>query len=166
MGRAASLFVVLMMFWLVLSGKYNLGHGTDRYLTACGALACVLVVGYCRRHKLLDEEGHPVHLALRGLAYIPWLFWQIVLSNWDVMKRVWNPRRPISPTLVKVPYGTRTEIGTVIYANSITLTPGTVTINVDTDKREFLVHCLTEGAGEDLLKGGMDRRVQQLEGRP
>jgi multicomponent Na+:H+ antiporter subunit E len=165
-ARAVSLFVVLFAFWLVLSGKYHLSHSTDRFLTACGLLSCILVTAYTARHGLLDEEGHPLHLALRGMSYIPWLFWQIVLSNWDVMKRVWSPLRPISPTLVRVPYKTKTDIGTVIYANSITLTPGTVTIDVDTREKTFLVHCLTEGAGEDLLKGGMDDHVRKLEGSP
>lgn len=164
MGRAISLFVVLMVFWLFLSGKYHLSHGTDRYLTACGVASCLFVTWYSKRHGLLDEEGHPVHLALRGWRYIPWLFWQIVLSNWDVMKRVWSLKPSISPVLVRVPYTTKTDLGTVVYANSITLTPGTVTISVDTEKKEFLVHCLTEGAGEDLKKGGMEQQVRKLEG--
>ena len=164
--RAISLFVVLFVFWLLLSGKYHLGHSTDRFLTACGVLSCVFVTVYSSRHGMLDEEGHPVHLALRGLRYIPWLFWQIVLSNWDVFKRVWSPERPISPCMVWVPYRTKTDLGTVIYANSITLTPGTVTVEVDTKERKMLVHCLTEGAGQDLLKGGMDDQVRRLEGTP
>jgi multicomponent Na+:H+ antiporter subunit E len=167
-ARAASLFVLLMVFWVALSQKYHLfdpEHGsTDRFLTACGVASCLFTVWYCRRHKLLDEEGHPLHLALRGWKYIPWLFWQIVLSNWDVMKRVWSPRRPIDPCLVRVPYTTKTDLGTVIYANSITLTPGTVTIDIDPQKKEFLVHCLTHAAGEDLKKGGMDQEVRKLEG--
>jgi multicomponent Na+:H+ antiporter subunit E len=164
--RAISHFVVLFGFWLLLSTKYHLGHSTDRFLTACGLLSCILVAAYSSRHGLVDEEGHPVHLALRGLRYIPWLFWQIVLSNWDVFKRVWSPARPISPCMVRVSYRTRTDLGTVVYANSITLTPGTVTVDVDTKEKTFLVHCLTEGAGEDLKKGGMDHQVRRLEGSP
>jgi len=167
--RAVSTFIVLFVFWLLLSGKYHVWdrdphHAIDRYLTACGFLSCLLVTWYSSRNGLLDEEGHPVHLALRGLRYIPWLFWQIVLSNWDVFKRVWSPKPDISPCLVWVPYQTKTDIGTVVYANSITLTPGTVTITVDTKERKMLVHCLTEGAGQDLLKGGMDEQVRRLEG--
>ncbi len=165
-GRAISLCVVLFVFWLLLSGKVHLDHSSDRYLSACGLVCCFLVTAYWARHRLLDEEGHPVHLTLRALLYLPWLFWQIVLSNWDVLKRVWAPSRPISPCLVWIPYRTRTDLGTVIYANSITLTPGTVTIEVDTKGRRMLVHCLTEAAREDLLKGGMDDQVRKLEGPP
>jgi multicomponent Na+:H+ antiporter subunit E len=168
-SRAVSLFVTLFVFWLLLSQRYHLfgpHASTDIYLTACGALCCLLVLAYSRRHGILDEEGHPLHLAVRGWKYIPWLFWQIVLSNWDVMKRVWHPRRPIDPCLVRIPYSTRTDLGTVIYANSITLTPGTVTVEVDTEKKELLVHCLTRAAGEDLQKGGMEQKVRELEGNP
>jgi multicomponent Na+:H+ antiporter subunit E len=162
--RTLSLFVVLLVFWLALSGKYDLRHSTDRYLTACGVASCLFVTWLSRRHGLLDEEGHPVHLAVRLPFYFLWLLWEIVVSNYDVIKRIWSPRMPISPRVVSVPFQTKTDLGAVIYANSVTLTPGTVTIGVDPVKGEMLVHCLTKEAEEDLRAGGMLRKVRKLEG--
>jgi multicomponent Na+:H+ antiporter subunit E len=163
--RGLSLFGFLFAFWLLLSGRYDLGDRVDRYLTVCGFLVCASVTWLSlRRLNILDREGHPIQVAGRALRYVPWLFWQILLANWDVFKRVWHPKRPISPGFVRVPHDTRSDLGTVIYANSITLTPGTVTVSVDRDQRELLVHCLHEAAGQDLLAGGMLARVKQFEG--
>ena len=159
MARAVSLFVVLMAFWFLLSGQFH-----NVFLVSCGVVCCAAVTFLAVRSNLVDEEGHPIHLALRSILYLPWLFWQIILSNIDVAYRVWHPRRPISPRLVRVPYGTKSDLATVIYANSITLTPGTVTVRVDPEKKEFLVHALTEEAEKGVLDGAMERRVRNLEG--
>jgi multicomponent Na+:H+ antiporter subunit E len=154
-----------MAFWLLLSGHYDLADPSSRYLIACGFATCVFVTWLARRRfRILDDEGHPIQLLPRAFYYGPWLFWQIILSNWDVFRRVWSPRLRISPELVRVPDGTRSALGSVIYANSITLTPGTVTIGIDPAKRELLVHCLHAGAVEDLLAGGMLEQVKRFEG--
>lgn len=152
-----------MTFWLLVSGQTDLSDPAGRYLIACGVLACAFVTYLAGRQKMIDEEGHPTHLTLQFLAYIPWLFWQIVLANLDVAYRVWHPRAEISPRLVVVPFRTQTSFATVTYANSITLTPGTITIGVDMAKRQLLVHVLTDKAARWLLLGEMDDRVRKLE---
>ncbi len=163
--RTASLFVSLLVFWLLLSGHYDLTQSVDRYLIACGIGVSAFVTWLARgRFQILDREGHPIDLGPRALLYWPWLFRQIVLSNWDVFKRVWHPRLPIAPRMVRVPADTRSDLGIVIYANSITLTPGTVTVSVDNATRELVVHCLHPGACEDLLAGGMLNQVRRFEG--
>ena len=156
--RTVSLFVGLLIVWLLLSGYWN-----DPLLVACGIFSCVLATSLAVRLKVLDAEGLPLGLALRLLPYLPWLLWQIVLANLDVAKRVWKPRLDISPRFVRVPYHTKTAVGTVMYAQSITLTPGTVTVFVDVDNESLLVHCLTETAERSLLTGEMHERVQKLE---
>jgi multicomponent Na+:H+ antiporter subunit E len=166
--RSLSLFTLLMVFWFALSGRYHLWdpeHAKDdAFFTGCGVASCLFVTWLAsRRMKIVDEEGHPVHLAWRGVSYALWLAWQIVLSNWDVFKRVWSPVLPIAPCIVKVPYATRTDFGTALYANSITLTPGTVTIDIDPEKRELTIHCLTRGVADDLQAGGMQERVKRFE---
>ncbi|MFQ5842946.1 MAG: Na+/H+ antiporter subunit E, partial [Thermodesulfobacteriota bacterium] len=153
----------LLGFWLLLSGQTDWADSGDRYLMACGVFSCALVTYLAIRKEILDEEGHPIHLASRFLAYIPWLLWQIVLANLDVAYRVWHPRRKISPRLIRVPFRTQADIVTVTYANSITLTPGTITISVDQEKRELLVHTLSEEAARWLLSGQMHERVMKLE---
>ncbi len=161
MPRQVSLFLVLLVFWCLLSGQVDLRHSADLYLFGCGVFCCALVTYLASRKDIVDEEGHPIHLAWRSFSYLPWLFRQIVISNIDVAKRVWHPRRPIAPRLVRVPYETKTDLATVIYANSITLTPGTITVIVDTEKREILVHALSAEAEAGLRE--MHDRVVKLE---
>ena len=78
-----------------------------------------------------------------------------------VIRIVWHPRMPIAPRMVRVPCKLATGTGRMVYANSITLTPGTVTVVAG--PKEFLVHALTEGDARDVLAGDMQRRVQELE---
>jgi len=162
--RPISKFFILLGFWLLLSGQTDWAYAGDRYLMACGVFACVLVTYLAIREEILDEEGHPIHLVLRFLRYFPWLLWQILLANLDVAYRVWHPKQKISPRLIKVPFSTRTSFATVVYANSITLTPGTITVSVDEEKREMLVHALSEKSARGLLSGDMHERIKKLEG--
>jgi multicomponent Na+:H+ antiporter subunit E len=85
-------------------------------------------------------------------------------SAWDVSRRILDPRLPISPTLVRFRPTQRTDIGLSIHANSITLTPGTIT--VDIGRGEFLVHALTAEGAAGVVDSEMDRRVTRLEGAP
>ena len=147
-----------MIVWVLLSGYWH-----DPLLLGCGVVSCVLVTCLAVRLKVLDAEGFPIGPALRMVPYLPWLLWQIVLANLDVARRVWKPRLDISPRFVQVPCETKTAVGTVTYANSITLTPGTVTVLVDSEKGTLLVHCLTEEAERSLLTGEMHARVKKLE---
>lgn len=157
-------FFVLMVFWLLLSGRTDLGNPGDLYLIGCGVAVSAFVTYLASQKGILDQEGHPTHLVVPMLTYIPWLFWEIVLANLDVAYRVWHPRAKIEPRLIVVPFQTRTDLCTVTYANSITLTPGTITIGVDLAKRQMLVHALTEKSAEGLLSGEMHERVRRMEG--
>ena len=87
---------------------------------------------------------------------------EIVLSNIAVARVILDPRLPIHPRILRVEASQKTDVGRVTYANSITLTPGTVTLDVRDGK--LLVHALTTGSAEGLLTGEMDRRVARLEG--
>ena len=162
--QAVSKFLVLMVFWVALSGQIDLRAAGDLYLLACGVLASIFVTFIAMRTGILDEEGHPLHLAYRMIIYFPWLFKEIMLANLDVAYRVWHPQLKIEPRMIRLPLGVQTSLGAVIYANSITLTPGTVTVSVDEDKRELLVHTLSETSAEGLLSGEMQERIKQLEG--
>jgi len=131
----------------------------------CGLLCCLLVTYLASRKEIIDEEGHPVHLTFQLLAYFPWLYYEMVLANLQVAYHVWNPKSVLSPLLIKVPYKTQSDLVTVIFANSITMTPGTVTVSVDEKKKEILVHALTEKFAKELLSGRMQERIQKLEAR-
>ncbi len=152
-----SLFIPLLAFWLLLSGQFD-----SPILVGSGVVCCALAAWISHRMLILDGEAQPTRGAHRFLMYLPWLFKQIVMANLEVARIVWSPRIPISPRLLSVPSKTRTALGTAVYANSITLTPGTVTIKAR--QGELLVHALTEEAERRLLSGEMHRRVLQMEG--
>ena len=154
--RTLSLFVLLFLTWLLLSGIYT------GLLLGFGVLSCLLVIAICRRMKIVDPEGHPIHLIPGLLRYMPWFLWAIVKSNLDVVRRIVHPRLPLSPCVIRVEASQKTHLGQVIYANSITLTPGTV--SVETDEGTIDVHALTREAAQDVRSGVMDARVTDMEG--
>lgn len=156
MVHAISLALVLFALWLLLSSHYV------PLLIGLGALSVLLVVTIALRMNVVDREGHPIHLSPKALLYWPWLAWEIVKSNVDVARRILSPTLPISPTVIRLKASQKSELGKVIYANSITLTPGTVSIDIDGDKIE--VHALTREAAQALRTGDMDRRVTRFEG--
>jgi multicomponent Na+:H+ antiporter subunit E len=113
---------------------------------------------------LTDPEGFPVHLGLRVLSYWGWLLKEIVKSAWDVSRIIIHPRLPISPTMVSFRPTQHSSVGLVIHANSITLTPGTITF--EAEPHRFVVHALTRGGAEGVLSGDMDARVTACERQP
>ena len=154
---AFSSAIVLFAFWLLLSGYF------EPFLMMAGAGSAIGVALLARRMEVIDREGHPIFLSWRVLGYWPWLFKEIAKSAWDVARIIVAPRLPISPTLVRVQPTQKSAVGVVTYANSITLTPGTISVEVA--RGEILVHALTRESAAGLLEGEMDRRVTRFEGR-
>lgn len=154
--RLVSTFLVLFAFWLLLSGFFT------AFLILAGIGSSLAVVLFARRMDVVDHEGHPIHLAPRALlSYWPWLLWEIVKSACTVASIIVRPSLPISPTMVRVRATQKTDVGRTTFANSITLTPGTLSVEVGKD--EFLVHALTREGANDLASGEMDRRVTAFE---
>lgn len=152
-----SLFGFLLAFWLALSGHYT------PFLVGAGvasALACVLAA---QAMGVADREAHPTHLLGRALTYFPWLVWEICKSAWAVTRIIVQPSLQISPTMTLVTASQRTAVGIATYANSITLTPGTITTALK--GRTLTVHALVREGAIDLEGGAMDARVTQFEGR-
>jgi multicomponent Na+:H+ antiporter subunit E len=111
---------------------------------------------------VIDHEGFPIHLGWQALvSYWPWLIKEIIKSAWDVSKRILHPQLPISPALVEFVPAQKTDLGLVIHANSITLTPGTISVEVAPGR--FLVHALTREGAAGLAGSEMDRRCAALE---
>ena len=155
MKRALSLFLLLFAFWLLLSGHY------DFWFIGLGFISSASAVFLARRMGVVDAEGLPLDLVPGLLRYAPWLFGTVIQANFDVARRILHPRLPITPTVIRVPAEQRTAPGRVSYANSITLTPGTISLEVSDDEIE--VHALSVDAAEDLQSGEMGRRVVALE---
>jgi multicomponent Na+:H+ antiporter subunit E len=152
-----ALFVVLMAVWLLNSGHYT------PLMISFGVFSSLFVVFLSWRMGIVDREGLPVHLLPRATVYAPWLFKEIFKANVDVAKRVLTPFEPaISPRLFDTGVTQKSDLGRVIYANSITLTPGTVSIGV---RGSYItVHAIAEEVADGLQQGEMDRRVTWLEG--
>ena len=152
----ASAVVVIYAFWLVLSGHYTVT------LMVIGLVCSVGVVALASRMAVLDKEGHPIYLLGRALWYWPWLIWEIIKAGVDVSKIILSPSLPISPTLINVRASQKSAVGLVTYANSITLTPGTV--SVELEDNEITVHAITRAGAHDVAEGRMDRVVSRFEG--
>jgi multicomponent Na+:H+ antiporter subunit E len=155
--RAFGLAVFLAAAWLLLSGHF------DPLILGLGAASCVLVVVIARRMVLIDREGFPIDLTWRLPVFWVWLVWQIVLSNIAVVRRIFARPLAIFPRSFGVEAGQPDDLGQVIYANSITLTPGTISLRLHDGRIE--VHALDENFANDLLSGEMERRVRRLDGR-
>lgn len=156
--QLAGLAAALYGFWLLMSGYFT------PFLLAAGAGSAVAVALFARRMEIADREGLPLHLTLAAVAYWPWLLKEILESGWEVARIIVDPRLPVSPRLVRIVPSQKSALGLVTHANSITLTPGTIT--VEAEHREFLVHALTRAGAEGLQSGEMDRRVSRFEGQP
>ncbi len=112
---------------------------------------------------LLDDEGYPWQLGVRLLGYVPWVIYQVVVTNFDAARVILAPSLPIQPHLVKIRVSQKTTLGKVIHANTITITPGTVTLDVRGDT--FLIHALTLAAADADSSGMLDKKVTRLEGQ-
>ena len=153
--HAFKLILFLFAIWLLLSGHY-----TPLMLTL-GLLSTLLVVVLVNRANLIDQEKQPIIIKPSVLFYWGWLGREIVKSNIDVARRILNPRLQISPNVFTVKASQKSDLGRVTYANSITLVPGTVAMDVEEDV--ITVHALTQEAAADLQRGEMDRRVCAVE---
>jgi multicomponent Na+:H+ antiporter subunit E len=157
--RIAVAAFVLFGLWLLLSGLYT------PLLLTLGALSSVFVAWIAQRMGLLTPEPGSAWLRpLRCLAYMPWLAWQVVKANVDVALRILVPSKGIRPRVFRVPSTQASDLARTVYANSITLTPGTISIDVGAD--EITVHALSRQGAEDLASGEMGERVSALERAP
>ena len=155
------LFAVLAFIWLTNSGHYT------PLILSFGLASIAFVILIARRMKVVDGESLPLQLWATLPGYYLWLLRKIIASNLQVASCVWSGMLPgkkasttISPCCERIPISLRTDLGKVLYANSITLTPGTVAIDIDADS--VLVHALTRSGLEELKQGEMEQRIIAL----
>ena len=158
MIRLILITLTLFGYWLLLSGHYQ------PWYVVSGALLTLAVVGFCLFKGITDQEGFPIEMLPRGLVYWPWLGWQMALSALSVARLIVDPRLPISPTMVKVAAEQKTAVGLTVYANSITLTPGTISVEVSERQKAIWVHCITRENAEGFADDEMNHRVAWMDG--
>ncbi len=151
MKHAASLTLTLFILWVLLSGHYNF------LLIALGVASSVFTVYLALRMEVIDHESHPIHLRQQLPRFWVFLSREIILANLDVVRRILTPGKSYSPQLRQIPLPQQTELGQVIYANAITLTPGTVTVKLNPDN--IRIHALSREAAEDLQTGRMAKAI-------
>jgi len=151
------LTITMAILWLLLSGMFK------PLLLCLGALSVALVVWLANRMRVLMHRGQPIYFRfVHIIRYWGWLAGQIFLSNLDVTKRILSSDMNIKPTLRRVTATPNSDMGRAIYANSITLTPGTTAINFTPDD-DILVHALHEDSLHELEKGEMAAHVRDVE---
>ncbi len=156
-NKLLRLVITLVALWLLLSGIFT------PTLLILGAISVVVVSYFSIKMNVLEHRGQPIYFRpLHIFRYWCWLIIEILKANWDVSKRILNPSLPIKPSLQLIPAVQKTELGRVIYANSITLTPGTVAINI-AKTGEVIVHALDKQGIDELREGVMAKQVCQLE---
>ena len=148
------LFVILVCLWLLMSGHYTF------LIISFGILSCAFCVYLANRAKLIDDEGLPLFFLPRLLGYLMWLFKEILISNLNTAKAIISNN--IKPETFTVKASQITDVAKVTYANSITLTPGTVTTKINNNT--FEVHALNSDFGNDVRSNEMDKKVKLLEG--
>jgi len=119
-----------------------------------------MVVWLLRRMDQVDAAPITLRPGFRLLRYFLWLLGQVVISNIDVARRIWHPKLPIQPSWDKLDIKVSSDLEKTIYANSITLTPGTLTTDVKDD--HFMIHNLSPEAMESLRAGEMQRRIRDI----
>mgnify|MGYP003574440735 FL=1 len=150
--KSFSFAVILFLFWIFLSGHL------EPLLLGLGMASVALTVFLSRRMNVIDHESYPLHLSSKFPGFFVYIFREIVKANIDVVTRILSRRKaPISPQMIEIPQSQETDLGAVIYANSITLTPGTVTIKLSKDN--LTVHALSKEAASELATGAMSEEI-------
>jgi len=138
----------LFGLWVLLSGKLDAFH------LSIGFLGAALIAWVNTEPQHLDEPPLP-HARL--LLYWPWLFLEIVKSSLNITKIILDPKLPINPRLIQYPTNLGSNPAVVLLGNSITLTPGTVTIEVSSN--ELVIHALDDESSSGLESRDMERKI-------
>lgn len=161
-------FGLLLGLWLLLSGHYDVFHIS---MGVFSALIVVLLHVRLRKYYFFEEELAEAKARMkdvftvrlrygRVLFYVPWLIWQIVVASLQVAAVVLNPKMPIDPALLRFKTKFPNTSARVILANSITLTPGTITVQIKDD--EFLVHALMDVSSSGIMDDSLPGEVAKL----
>ncbi|MHC4952465.1 MAG: Na+/H+ antiporter subunit E [Planctomycetota bacterium] len=151
--------ILLAALWIIFSGKFDTFH------LALGAVSVVLVLGFNDAiRRLRPGRGGParrdrIHL-LRAAIYLPWLLGQIVSSGFYVARLCLAPEGRVDPRIVRFRSDQPNEVASVTLGNSITLTPGTLTLDINDD--EYVIHALDQGVADGVLGGAMQDRVARM----
>ena len=149
-------FIVLFLHWILWSGKFDAFH------LSLGVISCILITFMSHDLYIESKKVSPkiIKQAFRFIKYVPWLLYQIILSNIHVASLVLSPKMPIDPKIIRYKTKLKSDNALVTFANSITLTPGTIT--ADINEGEYYVHALSRKVAEDLMTGEMEDKIAYI----
>ncbi len=148
--------VLLSLYWLLLSGYFQ------PLLLSFGLVSVAIVLLVLKRMDKVDKSPKPVNTSIEILGYFAWLIGQIVNSSIHVTKLIWGSPNKVSPTLAKIDIKQIPKSSQVLYANSITLTPGTLSVDLDEDV--VTVHALEADSITELKQGEMEQKISAIWG--
>ena len=152
--RMLALLIPLVAAWLLWSGIYK------PLLLALGLFSCLLTIYIKHRMEYFQTEVFALQFGRRLIGYWLWLAKEVIKSSLDVARIIVSPSLPISPQVLTIKASSENPVDQATLANSITLTPGTLALDVY--KGEITVHALTKAGADELRKNEMDRRIQAL----
>lgn len=148
-------FITLLIFWFMLSGQFST-------IIVTSAVIYALIAAYFTHDYFIEGISFAgTKRILKFIAYLPWLFWEIILANLQIAYIVLSPKMPISPELVETETDLQTDYGKTALGNSITLTPGTVTIEFRNGK--ILVHAITNEHAQDIRNKDIEKKILRIE---
>jgi multicomponent Na+:H+ antiporter subunit E len=147
----------MFAFWILLSGEFT-------FILITSGIIASLIVAYLSHDIFIGKADLKTEVGrvFRFIKYVPWLLWQIILCNVEIAYLVLNPKPLVDPQIVRFKPDLKTDLGIVTLANSITLTPGTVT--VEANEEEFVIHAIWKKSAEGIISGEMQRKVKKIEG--
>ncbi len=149
--------LVMFSFWILLSGEFT-------FILITSGIVSSLIAAYLSHDLFIGKADMKTEAGrvFRFFRYLPWLLWQIILCNLEIAYLVLSPGLKVDPQIIRFKPDLKTDLGIVTLANSITLTPGTVT--VEASREEFVIHAIWHKSAEGIIDGEMQRKVKKIEG--
>lgn len=149
--------IAMFLFWILLSGEFT-------FILITSGVVASLIVAYLSHDIFIGKADLKTETGrvFKFIVYIPWLLWEIILANVEIAYLVLSPKPLVDPQIVRFKNDLKTDLGIVTLAHSITLTPGTVT--VDANREEFVIHAIWQKSAEGIISGEMQRKVKKIEG--
>ncbi len=149
--------IAMFIFWILLSGEFT-------FILITSGVVASLITAYLSHDIFIGKADLKTETGrvFKFIVYIPWLLWEIILANVEIAYLVLSPKPLVDPQIVRFKNDLKTDLGIVTLAHSITLTPGTVT--VDANREEFVIHAIWQKSAEGIISGEMQRKVKKIEG--
>ncbi len=149
--------IAMFSFWILLSGEFT-------FILITSGIVASLIVAYLSHDIFIGKADLKTETGrvFKFIVYVPWLLWEIILANVEIAYLVLNPKPLVDPQIVRFKNDLKTDLGIVTLAHSITLTPGTVT--VEANEEEFVIHAIWQKSADGIIGGEMQRKVKKIEG--